>query len=164
MNTKMQIPPETPRDHWEGNTVRITGQVRAPVVVSMKELCGMEEVEEVRDLMIICGTGTPKGRIENCKGVLLENVIRKADVIKDGHNDTKKMYIVASAPDGYKVVFSWQEIFNSPMGEGVMILIEKNGESLCDKNSGLELISAKDYFTGSRIVMGLDTIEVKMVS
>lgn len=164
MNTKMQNPPKTSHDHWEGNTVRITGQVREPVVISMKDLCEMEEVEEVKDLMVICGTGTPKGKIESCKGVLLENVIRKADVIKDGHNDTKKMYIVASAPDGYKVVFSWQEIFNSPMGEGVMILIEKDGESLCDKNSGLELISAKDYFTGSRIVTGLNNIEVVMVS
>ena len=163
MNTKMQSPPDTSPDRLEGNTVKITGRVREPVILSMKDLCEMGDFEEVKDLMVICGTGTPKGRIESCKGVLLENVIRKADVIKDGHNDTKKMYIVASAPDGYKVVFSWQEIFNSPMGEGVMILIEKDGESLCEKNSELELISAKDYFTGSRIVTGVNNIEVIMV-
>jgi hypothetical protein len=163
MNAKMQSPPDTANNRQEGNTVKITGRVREPVVLSMKDLCEMGEFEEVKDLMVICGTGTPKGRIESCKGVLLENVIRKADVIKDGHNDTKKMYIVASAPDGYKVVFSWQEIFNSPMGEGIMILTEKDGESFCEKNSELELISAQDYFTGSRIVKGLDNIEVVLV-
>ena len=98
----------------------------------------------------------------NCRGVLLENVIRRAEVLKDGDNDTKKMFIVASAADGYKVVFSWQEIFNTPIGGGVMILIERDGKALCTEQGGLELISTEDYFTGSRYVKGLINIELSI--
>jgi len=78
--------------------------------------------EEVTDLPIFCSSGTPKGTIGRLKGVLLENLIRMADVIREADNDTKHMFIVASADDGYKAVFSWQEIFNTPIGGGVMIV------------------------------------------
>lgn len=160
-NEQLQKPVE-PNRCQPTNTLRIIGRLRKPFVIDMEALCAME-TEEVKDLPIICGTGNPKGRIASLKGVPLDSVIRMADVIKDGHNDTKRMYIVASAADGYTVVFSWQEIFNSPLGEGILLLIERDGQSLCNADEGIQLISTKDYFTGSRTVMGLETIEVRMV-
>ncbi len=149
-------------DAEENSALRITGRVTRPLVLGTKDLRGMD-AEEVKDLLIICGSGTPKGRIRSCRGVLLENVIGRADVIKEEHNDTKKMLLIASSSDGFKVVFSWQEIFNTPIGGGVMILIEKDGESLDGEEGQLELISTEDYYTGSRYVKGLSTIEVVLV-
>ncbi len=149
-------------DAEENSALRITGRVTRPLALGTKDLRGMD-AEEVKDLLIICGSGTPKGRIRSCRGVLLENVIGRADVIKEEHNDTKKMLLIASSSDGFKVVFSWQEIFNTPIGGGVMILIEKDGESLDGEEGQLELISTEDYYTGSRYVKGLSTIEVVLV-
>ena len=83
-----------------------------------------------------------------------------ADVIKEEHNDTKKMFIVVSAHDGYKVVFSCRKIFNTAVGGGVMILLKKNGKPLDGEQGQLDLISAEDYFAGSRYVRGLKNIEV----
>ena len=93
--------------------VRVIGRVRKPLVVGMESLRAMD-TEEVADLMIICGEGDPKGNIRNCKGVLLENIINMADVIKEGHNDTKKMFVVATANDGYKVVFPGRRYSTPP--------------------------------------------------
>jgi len=143
----------------ESKAIRIVGRVRRPLVVHAKELGAMAS-EELDDFPIYCGTGDPKGSIGGCRGVLLENVISMAEVIKAEHNDTKKMFVVVSGDDGYKAVFSWQEIFNTPIGGGVMILIEKNGRSLCEKDGDLELVSAEDYFTGPRYVRKLRKIEV----
>ncbi len=147
------------RDPPGAGALRVTGRVRQPLVLSMKELCSMD-TEEIKDIPIICGTGIPEGRIESCRGVLLENIIGKAEVIKEEHNDTKKMFVVASGSDGYKVVFSWQEIFNTAVGGGIMVLIERDGKSLLAEHGRLELISAEDYFTGSRYVKGLENIEL----
>jgi DMSO/TMAO reductase YedYZ molybdopterin-dependent catalytic subunit len=143
------------------NKLVVTGRVTRPLVLGMEELRAMD-TEEIEDLFIICGDGDPKGSIRNCKGVLLENIIRMADVIKEEHNDTKKMFIVVSAHDGYKVVFSWQEIFNTAVGGGVMILLERDGKPLDGEQGQLELISAEDYFAGSRYVKGLKNIEVAL--
>ncbi len=159
MKAQMQCQQDELRDCREPLTLRVTGRVKQPLILSMDELCSMD-TEEIQDVPIFCGSGTPKGRIVCCKGVLLEKVIGKAEVLKEEHNDTKKMFIVALAGDGHKVVFSWQEIFNTPVGGGVMVLIEKEGKSLCDEDGLLELISAEDYFTGSRYVKGLKEIEV----
>jgi len=139
--------------------LRVTGRVTKPLELGMDELRAMD-TEEIADLMIICGDGDPKGNIRNCRGVLLENIIRMADVIKEEHNDTKKMFFVVSANDGYKVVFSWQEIFNTSVGGGVMILLERDGKPLDGEQGQLELISAEDYLTGARYVKGLKSIEV----
>ncbi|MEN6440112.1 MAG: molybdopterin-dependent oxidoreductase [Syntrophobacter sp.] len=162
MNAEMPIQQTEEHDCREPHTLRVTGRVRQPLVLSMEELLGMD-TEELEDLPIICGSGTPKGRIAKCTGVLLENVIKKAEVLREEHNDTKKMYIVASSGDGFKVVFSWQEIFNTPIGGGVMILIEKDGTSLCTDGARPDLISAEDYYTGSRYVRGLERIELVLV-
>ncbi len=145
--------------HSGDNAVRVTGRVTRPLVLGMETLRSMG-TEEIADLLIICGDGDPKGNIRNCKGVLIENVIGMADVIKEEHNDTKKMFIVVSAHDGYKTVFSWQEIFNTAVGGGVMILLERDGKVLDGEQGQLELISAEDYFTGSRYVKGLKNIEL----
>jgi hypothetical protein len=142
-----------------GRTFRIIGRVRNPLVFDMKTLCSME-VEEVEDLPIICGDGTPKGRIASCKGVLFEQVLRRAEVVSEEDNDTKKMFIIARASDGYSVVFSWQEIFNTAVGGGVMILTEKDGLPFHDERDRFELISAHDYHTGSRYVKNLETIDL----
>ena len=146
----------------EPNKLVVTGRVARPLVLGMEELRAMD-TEEIADLMVICGDGDPKGNIRNCKGVLLEKILGMADVIKEEHNDTKKMFIVVSAHDGYKVVFSWQEIFNTSVGGGVMILLERDGKPLDGEQGQLELISAEDYFAGSRYVKGLKKIEVVLV-
>ncbi len=143
------------------SSIRVIGRVRRPLVIDREELCRMAS-EEVADLPIYCSSGTPKGSILGCRGVLLENVIRKAEVIQAAENDTKKMFIIVSADDGHKVVFSWQEIFNTSIGGGVMILIERDGKPLGAETGGLELISAEDYYTGSRYVKQLKEIEVAL--
>ncbi len=49
-----------------------------------------------------------------------------------------------SAHDGYKTVFSWQEIFSTAVGGGVMVLLERDGEPLDRDKGQLELISTED--------------------
>ena len=141
------------------NKLKVTGRVTTPLELGMEDLRAMD-TEEIADLLIICGDGDRKGRIRNCRGVLLEKILGIADVIKAEHNDTKKMFIVVSAHDGYKTVFSWQEIFNTSVGGGVMILLERDGKPLDGEQGQLELISAEDYLTGARYVKGLKSIEV----
>ena len=142
-----------------GKALRVSGRVRKPLVLSMEEL-GSMKTEVLEDLFVVCGSGDPKGSIGSCRGVLIERVIQMADVIKEEHDDTKKMFLIASADDGYKVVFSWQEVFNTPVGGGILILLEKEGKPLDPERKRVDLISTEDYFMGSRYVKGLTNIEV----
>ena len=139
--------------------LQVTGRVGNPLMLGMADIRDME-TEEFQDLFIVCGSGTPKDCIKRCRGVLMEKIIQKADVIQEEHNDTKKMIIIATADDGYKVVFSWQEIFNTATGGGVAVLTERDGKPLGETRDRIDLISAQDYYAGSRYVRDLRHIEV----
>jgi hypothetical protein len=115
------------------------------------------------DLPLHCGSGESKGRLGSCRGVLLADIINKAEVVVTEHNDTKKMFVVASSDDGYKTVFSWQEIFNSPNGEGILVLLERDGKPLYDGCGKVDLLSARDYLSGPRYVKDLKSVEIVMV-
>lgn len=141
---------------------RINGRVETPVIFGMETLRDMDPVE-ADNLLLTCGSGEPKGRIGHCRGVLLADIINKASVLITDHNDTKKMFIIASSNDGYKTVFSWQEIFNTSTGDGIMVLLEKDGRPLYDGKGPVDLFSAKDYLTGPRYVKQLANVEIVMV-
>ena len=74
------------------------------------------------------------------------------------------MAVLAIASDGYTVVFSWSEIFNSPVGDGILVFFEKDGVPLGDDEGRIALISAKDIRTGPRHVKWLQSIEVRKIA
>jgi len=146
----------------EDYALRICGRVTTPLVLDIEELRAMEPV--VTDgLPMICGNGDPKGCMGRCRGVLLADIINRAEILITGHNDTRKMFLIAASDDSYKVVFSWQEIFNTPTGEGIMVLLEKDGRSLYDEYGAVDLVSARDFLTGPRYVRRLRSVEIVLV-
>jgi hypothetical protein len=141
----------------------ISGRVKTPLALGMDELRRMDIVE-TDHLMIICGEGDPKGSLGRCKGVLLTDIVNLSEVIAPEHNDTKKTYLVASSEDGYKTVFSWQELYNTPTGEGVLVIFEKDGRPLYEDHSSADLISVIDHLSGPRWVKNIRYIEIKIVA
>ncbi|SDP32649.1 molybdopterin-binding protein [Desulforhopalus singaporensis] len=140
----------------------VTGRLHRTRDYSLQELLAMDKVK-TGDLLFACGSGDPKGRIETIKGVLLTDIINGAEVVTADHNDTKKMYVVVTAADGYLTLFSWQELFNTAVGEGVMIILEKEGKKIYAEHGTVDLFSANDFLTGPRYVKQVKTIRIIMV-
>lgn len=120
--------------------------------------------QKVTEVPLVCQSGADRGTLKNFKGVRLTDILDKAEILAPGHNDVKKIAIIATASDGYKVVFSWSELYNSPVGEGVMVFFEKNGLPLGDDEGRIALVSSKDIRTGPRHVKWLQDIEVKKIA
>jgi hypothetical protein len=100
------------------------------------------------------------GRRETFSGYLLRDVLGFAKVVRGDPHDWKKMVIVASAADGYKVGFSYNEITNTPVGDQVVVYFERDGAPVDLATSGFGLISAADVRTGPRHVKKLTGLEV----
>ncbi|WP_168735201.1 molybdopterin-dependent oxidoreductase [Pseudothauera rhizosphaerae] len=97
-------------------------------------------------------------------GVLLRDILEKASVTFGSHFDLKKTVVVATATDGYRVVFTWSELFSSPIGDGALVFFEKNGRPLADDEGSVALLSAGDDSTASRYLKWLKTIEVRRLA
>lgn len=143
-------------------SITVSGAVEHQLNLSVDELRKFPP-QQVGEVPLICQSGANRGKLENFKGVRLRDILERAVVKAPAHNDVKKMVIIASASDGYKVVFSWSEVFNSPVGEGVMVFFEKDGLPLGDDEGRIAMVSTQDIRTGPRHVKWLQDIEVRKI-
>jgi len=150
-----------PSDHVT-ESITVSGAVEHALTLSVDDLRTFPP-QQVRELPLVRQSGADAGKLENFKGVLLRDILEKAAVVSHDHNDVKKTIVIATASDGYKVVFSWSELFNSPVGAGVIVFFEKDGKPLADDEGRIAMISTKDIRTGPRHVKWLQGIEVRKV-
>jgi hypothetical protein len=144
-------------------SISVTGNVVNPLSLNVEDLRKMAQ-QQVGDLALTGGTGVTVGRLTNIKAVRLRDILEKAVIVVHDHNDVKKTIIIATASDNYKAVFSWNELFNSPLGDGVLVFFEQDGKPLADDEGRIAMVSAKDTRTGPRHVKWLQSIEVKKIA
>lgn len=145
------------------DSVTISGAVENALTLRVDDLRAFPP-QQVGEVPLVCQSGANLGKLENLKGVRLRDILERAVVVSHDHNDVKKTVIIATASDGYKVVFSWSEIFNSPIGDGVLVFFEKDGKQLAEDEGRIAMISAKDVRSGPRHVKWLQAIEVKKIA
>ncbi len=74
-----------------------------------------------------------------------------------------EFYYTCKASDGYKVVFSWNEIFNTEVGNNIFIVTEQNGVRAKEMMDRIQLVSKSDISKGRRYVENLSEIIVNRV-
>lgn len=93
----------------------------------------------------------------------LKEIIDQAKIDVKSRKDLNKVYIMAIASDNYKVLFSLNELFNSKIGDNVLIFFKKN-EKLLDENEGkLALISVEDENENPRHIKWLEKIIINKI-
>ncbi|WP_171294774.1 molybdopterin-dependent oxidoreductase [Acinetobacter populi] len=141
--------------------LKIVGQVKQALTLDVNALSQYPQV--IQNMQISKKNGEISELIQY-QGVRLTDVLNAADIMTTHHNDVKKIIVIASAKDDYQVVFSWNELFNSPNGEGVIVIYQQDGHMLDDKTGRIALISSRDKLTGPRFVKWLDEIRVVQIS
>ncbi|WP_242404484.1 molybdopterin-dependent oxidoreductase [Janthinobacterium agaricidamnosum] len=144
-------------------SITVSGQVEQGLTLTVQDLRQFP-ARQVTDVPSAGKGGADMGKSRHFKGVLLRDILDQAKLAAPTHNDAKKLYIVATASDGYQAVFSWGEIFNAPLGDGVLVLYEQDGKPLDDGEGKIAMISSKDTRTGPRHVKWLKSISVRKVA
>lgn len=140
--------------------VHVSGAVKTPAdfsVVALKQMTG----QDTGDMPVVCASGATVAMVKNFRGVRLIDVLERVGIDTGDQKDGRRMVVVARATDGYAVTFSWNESFNTDIGEGVLVAYEKDGKPLEPSEGQLLLVSGKDIKTGPRRVRWLSDIEVK---
>jgi len=96
-------------------------------------------------------------------GLRLTDLLDEAGIQREERHALRRTYVVATASDGYKAVFSWGELFNSALGRGVLIAYERGGAELESGEGRIALISLADERIGPRFVKWLQRIDVRRV-
>ncbi len=138
----------------------ISGEVKAHVTISLTEFSKYPEVP-MGDITITNHLGEKKSEQKSLKGILLKDILKSVEINNENPRVLSEYYFVCKSTDGYKVVYSWNELFNSPASESVYLVTSKNGQGAKEMKETILMISPKDYMTGRRYLKSLATIEVK---
>ena len=144
------------------NDFTIEGKVKSAyqfAITSSKEF----KTSSLDSLVIYNHLMVKKRTIKNIKGILLKDILAKVDFDAASPKVMSEFFIVCVAADNYKVVFSWNELFNSAVGEHVLIVTESDGKKGNEMEDRIALLSAADHATGRRYVKGLQKIIIERV-
>ncbi|MES2262485.1 MAG: molybdopterin-dependent oxidoreductase [Pseudomonadota bacterium] len=153
---------DTPGPPPAASTLAISGAVAKPLTLRADDLRAFPP-ELIAEWQLGGRGGADKSKMSQVRGVRLRDILERASIVTRDHNTVKKLAIIAAASDGYKVIFSWSELFNSDVGDGVLVLFERDGKALGSEEGPLALVSGKDIRTGARHVKWLQTIEVRQI-
>lgn len=140
----------------------VTGLVDKPVTISYTDI-EKEKITSIGDFKITNHLGEFKKEYKNVKGVLLLNLLKNINITSTSPKLLSEYYFVFKASDGYSVVVSWNELFNTEIGNSFYVVVEANNQSQKDAPEKILLIPAKDFKTGRRHIKGLQNIEVKRI-
>lgn len=140
----------------------VVGEVKQPLTISAADL-GKWKVEEIGNLLITNHLGEPKGTAKDMKGIRVRDLLGGLELNAANPRLNSTYYFVFIAEDGYKVVYSWNELFNSPTGDKVFLVTSKEGKNITEMSESMLVVTTSDVKTGRRYIKGLQRIEVKTV-
>lgn len=140
----------------------ISGLVEKPKTITYEDLEKLNIVS-IGDLKITNHTGEFRKEYKNLKGVSLLDVFNDVKITADIPKLLSEYYLVLTASDAYSVVISWNELFNTEIGNSFFLVTEANNESLKNASEKILLIATKDFKTGRRHIKGLQSIEVRRI-
>ncbi len=154
LNAQRVIPPT--------DSLHIIGQVKMPVHYSLSDLDHFPKTK-LPDQLIYNQKGEIKDTLTKLEGVALKTILEKVEFQVEKPKELNEFYFVFIASDGYKVVFSWNEIYNTAVGDQCYVVTSSEGKALAQMEDRILFISSADIKTGRRHIKGLHRIEVKRV-
>ncbi len=137
----------------------IDGTVEQPLSL---DLAALQEYESVslEPFDLFCFTSGHFIRpVDSYRGIQLRVLLDAAGVRRPGSSDFKRTVFLAHGHDGYAVTFSWHELFNSPIGDRVLVAYAC-ADRLLDIDDGLPvLVSGADTVRAPRHVKRLARVE-----
>jgi hypothetical protein len=138
----------------------VKGKVKSEMTFNLNQLDNFAR-KPIADKIIYNHKGEVKDTVKNMKGVLLADILAKIEYQYDKPRELSEFYFVCTASDGYKVVFSWNEIYKTEIGNNLYIITEIEGKAPKDMEQRILLFATSDIQSGRRYVKGLETIEVR---
>ncbi len=142
------------------NAFTIEGLVKKSLVVTLDSL-KKYPTTSIDSIVITNHLGQRKSTLKNIKVIPVRNFLDQLEIEVESPKQLSEFYFVFTAADGYKVVFSWNEIFNNALGQEVYVICEKDGAGVEQLENRISIISRTDKMTGRRYVKSLKKITVK---
>lgn len=142
------------------NQFVVKGLVDSVLTISYSAITKQQAVA-IGDFTVTNHLGEFKKTYKGVKGVPLLTILQPLVINAKSPKLLSEYYLVFKASDGYTVVVSWNELFNTEVGKTFYLVTEADGKPLDNTTERILLINTKDFKTGRRHIKGLESIEVR---
>jgi DMSO/TMAO reductase YedYZ molybdopterin-dependent catalytic subunit len=141
--------------------LRVDGAVQTPLALTREQLEALpwRDHAERREVQQDGRTVQLGVRYQ---GYPLRDLIDRAGLSPDRHA-VRRAVVLLTARDGYRVSFSWGELYNSALGESVILVRSQDGRDILAADGLPALRSLQDIRSGPRHVRWLERIEVRVL-
>ena len=137
----------------------VSGQIKKEIKFSLPDL-EKYQPRNIPDFVITNHSGKTHGEAKKLKGILIKDLLKEVEFQEENPRLLSEFYFAFIAADNYKVVYSWNEIFNSSTGDNVFLVTSKEGKQLKEMEDRILIVTPTDFRTGRRYVKNLSRIEV----
>jgi DMSO/TMAO reductase YedYZ molybdopterin-dependent catalytic subunit len=155
---------DEPDHESKDGVISLTGDFLRPLTVTLDELRQHASVTADPFDLRCFTTNRFIRKVDSYRGVLLKDLIEIAGLRNAKPGDFKRTIFIAVARDGYAVTFSWHELFNTPVGERVLIAFERGDAPISSDDGAPLLFSAADILPAPRHVKRLAGIVARVVA
>jgi len=138
--------------------LEIVGAVEKPQALSRADLQALTR-RDYSDQRTITQDGKEAQVAIRYQGVPLKELLDRAG-LKPDRREIRKAVVLLTAKDGYQASFSWGELYNSALGDGVIVVLKQDATELLEADGLPALRSLQDARSGPRHVRWLARIEV----
>lgn len=139
----------------------ITGLVKAEKTLTLHDLKRYKAVE-LHDINASCSPKKEE-RIKKVKAVLLKDILDSVAFQYEKPRMLNQFYFMFIASDGYKLLYSFNEIYNTETGNNLFVVTEMDGKPIEEMENRILMLTASDIRGGSRNMKGLKEIVVGKV-
>ena len=101
--------------------------------------------------------------LDRCSARCRDADQRNAKPVDKNRLDLRSSVVIITASDGYRAIFSWSELYLSPIGDGALVVYERDGTNLPPDEGPLALVSLQERHDRPepRHVKWLQSIELR---
>ena len=147
----------------ESKQFTIEGDVKQKLTINLDSLLTYKTVS-IDSITILNHLMQRKSSIKNIKGIPLKDILSHVEINEPSPKKLSEYYLVCSATGNYKVVFSWNEVFNSKLENNILILTDFVADPAKAEKGNIAMITITDAATGRRFVKGLNKISIHKVN
>ena len=114
-------------------------------------------VKNIGDVIMVSSKGEEKPVRKNVKGILLRDVLSKITLEASRTKDLNQYFFLLEATDGYKVVLSRNEVFNT---DNLYIITESNGNNIKQSFDRIEILALSAVNKGHIYIKGLKRLTI----
>ncbi len=138
----------------------ITGKVKLEKIFTLTDIKRFPIIT-LTDVNVSCSPKT-ENRVKEIKAVMLKNLLDSVSFQYEKSRMLNQYYFLFIAKDGYKMVFSFNEIYNTDIGKNLYLVTEIEGNPINEMGNSIMVLTTKDIKGGSRNMKWLSKIIVGM--